>query len=194
MNRRLLPILVLTALAVSSPGVGKQDPRPGRLVFNGGNEIGEVWANVGLTGRRLDEDYIPMVVAVVNRSPQPARLDRDAFRLIGPDGVRYPLPTLRELRSGYRKRRLDTRAVSAAGIPWEVWRRDRRLVESNFFPELTSGRRAIVIDELTLAQGDAMVDLLYFARPPGLAVGSSFILEVHALGWKAPLRLAIVLG
>jgi hypothetical protein len=104
------------------------------------------------------------------------------------------MPTLRELRSGYGKRRLDTRAVSAAGIPWEVWRRDRRLVESNFFPELTSGRRAIVIDELTLGRGDAMVDLLYFARPPALAAETPFILEVRAIGWQAPLRLAILLG
>jgi hypothetical protein len=186
-------MVAVALLSVASPDVDAQEPRPGQLVFYGGNEVGEVWAHVGLTARRLDEDYLPMVVAVVNRRSTSVSLDRDAIRVIGPRGVRYPMPTLRELRKRYNRQRLDQRAVSAAGIPWEVWRRDRRLVEANFFPELTSGRRAIVIDELSLPPGGAMIDLLYFAKPPGLAVGDPFIVEVQAVGWPAPLRLAIVL-
>jgi hypothetical protein len=182
-----------TVIAVGG-ALPAQQPQTGRIVFNGGTDVGEVWANVALTASRLDEDYLPMIVAVVNHHPVSVRLDRDSFRLIGPDGVRYPMPTLKELRRRYSRQPLDLRAASAAGIPWEVWLRNRRLVDADFFPELSTGRRAIVIDEVTLAENHAMVDLLYFAKPPGLGVGTPFILEVQPLGWPTPLRLGIVLG
>jgi len=185
---------MLVAIIVAGGALSAQQARPGKIVFNGGNDVGEVWANVGLTASRLDEDYLPMVVGVQNHGPVSVRLDRDSFRLIGPDGVRYPMPTLRELRQHYRRQSLDQRAASAAGIPWEIWLRNRRLVDADFFPELATGRRAIVIDDLTLAENHAMIDLLYFAKPPGLSNGTPFILEVQALGWPAPIRLGIVLG
>ena len=187
--RRLLP-LVLVLAALSGPGA-EEEPR--RLVFSGRSDEGEVWANVGLTMLRLDEDYLPMVVAVVNRAAQPVVVDRDAIRLVGPDGLRYPMPTIRELRRNYGKLGLDTRAASAAGIPWELWVRDRKLVESNFFPDLMRSRRGIAIDEVSLGTGLAMVDRVYFARPPGLGIGTPFLLEVAPVGWQAPIRVGIVL-
>jgi hypothetical protein len=104
------------------------------------------------------------------------------------------MPSLKELRRNYRRIGLDARAVSAAGIPYQVWQRDRRLLESNFFPNALTDRRAIVIDEVSLPSGSALIDLLYFARPPGLGSGSAFVLEVQAVGWAAPVRLGIVLG
>lgn len=182
-------MLVLAALAGPA---AEEEPR--RLVFTGRSDEGEVWANVALTALRLDEDYLPMVVAVVNRAPEPVVVDRDTIRLVGPDGLRYPMPTLRELRRNYGRLGLDTRAASAAGIPWELWARDRRLVESNFFPDLMSSRRGIAIDEVSLGTGLAMVDRVYFARPPGLVVGTPFLLEVAPEGWRAPIRVGIVLG
>lgn len=164
-----------------------------RVVFSGRAEAGEVWANVMLTALRLDEPYLPMVVGIVNHSKESAIVDRDAIRLVGPDGLRYPMPTLRELRKGYGPITLDARAVSGAGIPYEVWRAEGRLVESNFFPNLTSSRRAIVIDEVTLPPGFAMIDLVYFAKPPGLEPGQPCVVEVAADGWPSPLRIGVVL-
>lgn len=189
MIRRLLP-LVLVLAALSGPGA-EEEPR--RLVFTGRSDEGEVWANVALATLRLEEDYLPMVVAVVNRAAEPVVVDRDAIRLVGPDGLRYPMPTVRELRRNYGKLGLDTRAASAAGIPWELWARDRRLVESNFFPDLMRSRRGIAIDEVSLGTGFAMVDRVYFARPPGLGAGTPFLLEVAPDGWQAPIRVGIVL-
>jgi hypothetical protein len=188
-----IPLAALLAFAVVCPPGLAEEPRPFRIVFNGANDEGEVWANVGLTVQRLDQDYLPMVVMVVNRARETAMIDRDSIRLVGPDGARYPMPALKELRKGYRKITLDARAVSGAGIPYEVWQRDRRLLESNFFPNTLTDRRAIVIDEVNLPPSYAMIDLLYFATPKGLAVGVPFILEVRAVGWEAPVRLGIVL-
>jgi hypothetical protein len=184
----MLPLIAALVLAVQTGAAGD---RPGRLVFTTANDSGEVWANIGLTRQRLDEDYIPMVVLVANRSREPVIVDRDAIRLIGADGKRYPMPTLNELRKGYGKTGLDGRAVSGAGIPYEVWQQNRRLIESNFFPNLSTDRRAIVVDEVTLPSGTAMIDLLYFAKPPGLAPGRPAILEVQPIGWDAPIRLGI---
>lgn len=193
MRRVAITTLVAAGLLAQPNPAGSAERSSPRIVFNGGNAMGEVWANLGLTIQRLDERYIPMVVMVVNRSRDTVVVDRDSLRLVGPDGRRYPMPTLKELRRGYRKSSLDARAVSAAGIPYDVWRRDRRLLESNFFPNTLTDRRAIVIDEVSLPPGYAMIDLVYFARPAGFGIGTPFLLEVAADGWEAPVRLGIVL-
>lgn len=191
MGRSILTGAVIAGWIALAAAQAADEPR--RVIFTARTAEGEVWANVGLTGQRLDQSYVPMVVAVANRGGQAAVVDRDTIRLIGPDGLRYPMPTLRELRRNYRRMSLDSRSVSGAGIPWEVWRRDGKLVDSNFFPELASSRRAIAIDEVTLAPGFAMVDLLYFAKPPGLGPRTPFVLEVSPIGWETPIRLGIIL-
>ena len=90
-------VLVLAfALAATGSAVA-EDSQARRLVFSGENELGELWANIGLTIQRLEEDYIPMVVMIVNRDRAAVVIDRDAVRLVGPDGLRYPMPTLKEL-------------------------------------------------------------------------------------------------
>ncbi len=186
--------LVVMLLGAVSLTLSAQDEAPRELVFDGENVLGEVWANVGLTRQRFDEDYLPMVVMVANHSDEPVVFDRDSFRLIGSDGNRYPMPSLKELRKGYKRLGLDARAVTGTGIPWEVWARERRLVESNFFPNLSSNRRALVIDEITLMSGYALIDVLYFAKPRGFAPGQPIILEVQAIGWQTPIHLGMVLN
>jgi len=191
-ERLVIPLLLFLVLPVAP--LWAQEEAQRTLVFRGESIRGEVWANIGLTVQRLEEDYIPMVVMIVNHDREPVLIDRDALRLIGPDGERYPMPTLKELRKNYRKIGLDGRAVSGAGIPYEVWQQNRRLLESNFFPNTLTDRRAIVVDEITLPSGYALIDLVYFARPKGLEKGASFILEVQGLGWSGPVRVGIVLN
>ena len=192
--RQPLVLLLTLVLAIPAGWLMAQDEPQRRLVFSGANERGELWANIGLTIQRLDEDYIPMVVMIVNHDSESVLIDRDAIRLVGPDGLRYPMPTLKELRKNYRKTGLDGRAMSGAGIPYEVWQQNRMLLESNFFPNTLTDRRAIVVDEITLPSGYALIDLVYFARPKGLEGGSSFMLEVYGEGWESPVRLGIVLN
>jgi hypothetical protein len=189
-----LRLLLVVVLGCGPMTLFAQDQSRRELIFDSTNAEGEVWVNVSLTRQRFDEDYLPMVVMVANRIDGPVVLDRESFRLIGADGQRYPMPSLKELRAGYNRFGLDARAVSGSGIPWEVWARERRLVESNFFPNLTGNSRALVIDEVSLMPGNAVIDLLYFAKPQGFAAGQPLVLEVHAMGWAAPLRLGMVLN
>lgn len=187
-------IFVLIAVVGGTAAATEKKSSQSRLVFTGSTDFGEVWVNVGMTVNRLEQDYLPMVVMVANRADRPVVLDRDSFRLIGADGRRYPMPTVKELRQGYDKLGLDARTASGAGIPWEVWARERRLADSNFFPNMTSRGRALVVEEVTLANGSAMIDALYFAKPRGFTPNQPFILEVQALGWEVPIRLGMKLN
>jgi hypothetical protein len=177
----LLLVVPMTALAQDAP-----------LLVAGENDLGAVWANVSLTQMRIDEPFLPMVIAIQNRSDETVKIDRQAMWLIGPTRERFPMAELRELRDGYTKRRLDSRIATSAGIPVDVWYRQRRLMESNFFPDI-SGGGGTVIDRVTLRRQDAMVDLIYFHRPRGLTLDSPFILEIAPDGWEAPLRMLLKL-
>jgi len=184
-------VLGLVAAAIS---LTAQERPETRMVFTGKNSHGEAWANISLTTQRLGESYVPLVVMIVNLDRESVTIDRDAIRLVGRDGKRYPMPTLKELRTNYGKFSLDGRAVSGSGIPYEVWQQNRRLIDSNFFPHISGNRGAIAIDEVTLPQGYAMIDLVYFAKPRGLRSGEPFLVEIHPIGWDAPLELGIVLN
>jgi len=185
-------LAIAAAAMVLFGGVGHSQDR--QYVFSEKSAAGQIWANLSLTYLRLEEPFIPMVVGLQNFSKKKAGLDRDAFWLVGPDGRRYPLAELKEIRSGYDKTGVDRRMVTAAGIPVDLWARQRRLRESNFYPDIRHSRRPTVIDSVTLGRSDGMVDLMYFVTPEGLGPGMPFLLEVRPEGWEIPLRLRLILG
>lgn len=166
----------------------------GKVVFSDKSQSGQLWANLALTYLRVDEPYLPMVIGVQNLSEEMLTVDRSSFHLIGPDGGRFPMAELKTLRESYDKAALDRRIASASGIPIDLWARQRRLRESNFFPDIGLSRRPTVINQVTLARRDGMADLVYFVTPSGLAPGRPFLLEVQPRGWSAPLRLRLILG
>lgn len=186
--KRAIASLVLVAAAIPAVTQNRQ------LVFSEKSGAGQLWANLSLTYLRIEEPYLPMVVGVQNKSKRRAVIDRESFRLVGPDGTRYPLAVLKDVRRDYDKFGADHRIVSAAGIPLDIWARQRRWRETSFFPDIRLSRRATVIDSATLTNGDGMVDLLYFVTPRGLAPGRPFLLEVLPEDWEVPLRLRLVLG
>ena len=186
--------VLLSAICVGALVVAAQDGEAPRILFIAEDDNGKVWANLTLTRQRLDEPYLPMVVGVQNKSKRKAVISRESFRLVGPDGTRYPLAELREVRGEYDKFSADHRMASAAGIPVDVWYRQRHLRETSFFPDIRLSRRPTVIEYATLSRGDGMADLLYFVSPRGLAPGKPFLLEVFPEGWETPLRLRLVLG
>jgi hypothetical protein len=161
-----------------------------QVLHNAQGRFGAVWANVTVTHQRVAEPYLPVVIAIQNQGADTVTIDRAAVRLIGPDGTRYPMADLKEVREEYDKMRLDRRIATSAGIPAEVWYRQRRLRESNFFPDI-GGRSGTVIDRVALRRNDALVDLVYFRRPRALALNTPFIIEVAPEGWEVPTRLGI---
>jgi hypothetical protein len=178
---------MVSLLAVPAAAEGPQ------MLFSEKSVLGQIWANLTLTHLRSAEPYVPMVVGIRNLAKSKIVIDRSSMRLIGPDGVRYPMAGLKEVRGDYQYFGLDHRFVSGAGIPWEVWYRQRNLRESNFFPDIRASRRATVINEVVLRRGDGLIDLVYFRRPPTLEIGRPFVLEVDAKGWEVPFRLRLVL-
>jgi hypothetical protein len=166
----------------------------GRVLFIAEDDNGKVWANLSLTGQRMDEPYVPMVVAVENKLQKPATVDRDSFWLEDLEGIVYVLPTVKEQRKNYKKTVMDYRTVSYAGIPWESWQYNRRLETTNFFPNLQSNRGNVVRDKATLRQRHAMVNLMYFERPRNLELGKPFFLVVRPEGWETPIRLRLVIS
>lgn len=182
---RLLFRLAVVFVVVAAPAAAA-DPQ---LVFSGENRLGAAFANVSLTRLRVDEPFLPIVVGLQNLSSDAATVDRDTFRLIGPDRVRYPLAEIKDVRKGYKRGRIDQRLASAAGIPMDVWYRQGRLREANFFPSLGSG--STVVDRISLRHNDGIVDLLYFPTPHGLALGQPLLLEFALAEWEAPLQLLI---
>jgi hypothetical protein len=165
----------------------EQDP----LVVNGENAFGQVWVNLSLTGVRLNEPYVPMVIAVYNRAKRQATLTRDSFRLIGADGRDVRVPGVKELRQAYDKLTMDRRMMSTAGIPVGTWLRRDRMAPSNFFPGMGSAGGGTTIDHVAMPPLYGMIDLIYFERPKGLALGQPVILEVKPEGWEEPIRLRI---
>jgi hypothetical protein len=184
------PIVVLLV----GLGAGLVLASDGQIVFSERSQAGQLWANVSLTYQRLGEPYLPMVIGVQNLSAENLELNRASFRLIGPDGRRFPMADLKTLRKTYEKTTIDRRIMNFNGIPTDVWYRQRRLRESNFFPDVSQARRNTVIDRVTLRRGDGTADLIYFEAPSGLALGTPFVLEVLPEGWEAPLRLRLILG
>lgn len=169
-----------------------QEPEPPRYEFIAENEDARVWAVLTLTGQRLDEPYIPIVVGVQSNTKKPVTLDRDSFRLRDLDGLIYLMPSVRDWRRNYDKIVIDRRMMSTGGIPWRVWSTSRKLGPTNFYPDLSTGRGNVLRDSVTLRRGYGMIDLLYFERPRDLAAGRPFFLEVWAEGWEAPIRLRLV--
>jgi hypothetical protein len=174
-------------MALAAGLASAQEPQ---TLFTANGEFGALWVNATLTQLRIEEPFLPMVIGVQNLGSDSVSIDRGSIRLIGPDGTRYPVADLKEVRKGYEKLRLDHRIASAAGIPVNVWYRQSRLREANFFPDI-GGRGGTVIDRVVLRRNDAMVDLVYFRRPPALIVGSPFVIEVAPEGWETPTRLGM---
>jgi len=187
---RVTTVATMILLCLSGAVAGQER----RYVFSEKSGAGQLWANVTLTHLRLGEPYLPMVIGVQNFSKQYARLTKDSFHLVGPDGVRYPLTDLKSVRTDYKHFTQDRRIVSDAGIPVDVWIRQRRFRESNFFPDIHLSRRPTVIDSVSLGRNDGTADLFYFVAPPGLAPGRPFLLEVRPDNWEIPLRLRLVLN
>jgi hypothetical protein len=157
-------------------------------------DSGKVWANVSLTRQRTEESYVPVAIGIQNKQKEHVRMTREGAWLTDPSGLIYTMPSVKDLRKGYDRLGIDQRLVSFGGIPWEVWVGGRRFASSNFFPHVRSTRGNTTNDSITLRQGFAMADLLYFEKPREFAPGKPFFLVVAPVGWEHPIRVQIVLS
>jgi hypothetical protein len=158
------------------------------MVVDVKSDQGQVWVSSTLARQRMEESFIPLVVAVYNRESRSLELTRSSFVLVDSAGTRYPMPEIPELREGYSKVNFDLDTLVVFGIPFGTRLQEDRYMPANFFPA-TKLNQGVKIDSLYLPRLYWTVDLLYFRRPLKLAQGSKLTLEVSGEGWKEPLRV-----
>lgn len=183
---------VLIVSALVSGSLVAADGKPPVMVFTNDGPQGKIWVNVDLTRQRLDQPYVPMIVAILNNAAKPIMLDRSSFHLIGPDGRKAPMATIQEIRKNYKKLNFDWRTFNAQGMPFGTRLSPEYYVQSRFFPSMTDGG-SIKVDRLQIPPSYWTVDLLYFERPSGLAEGRPVVLEAAPRGWEKPILVTIQL-
>ncbi len=183
---------VLIISAVVSGSLLAADGKPPVMVFTNGGPQGKVWVNVDLTRQRLNQPYVPMIVAILNSAAKPILLDRSSLHLIEPDGRKIPMATIQEIRKNYKKLNFDWRTLNAQGMPFGTRLSPEYYVQSRFFPSMADGG-SIKVDRLQVPPSYWTVDLFYFERPSGLAEGRPVVLEAAPKGWEKPILVTIQL-
>ena len=181
LKARLITAVVVLATVAVAGGLLAEEEETRLWDFDVEDENGRAWANLTLTGLRMDEPFIPIVVAVQNNSKKPVTLNRESFRVTDLDGLVYMLASVRDWRKHYDPIVQDRRMMSTGSIPWRVWYSSNKLGSTNFFPDLKTGRGNVLRDSVTLRRGYGMFDLMYFERPRNLSVKRPFFLEVWGL-------------
>jgi hypothetical protein len=190
----LISCLVVVAAMVAGGALMAQEDEERLWEYNVEDDNGRAWANLTLTGLRMNEPFIPIVVGVQNNAKEPVTLKRDSFRLTDLDGLVYTLASVRDWRKHYDPIVQDRRMMSTGSIPWRVWYTSNKLGQTNFFPDLKTGRGNVLRDSVTLRRGYGMLDLMYFERPRNLAVKRPFFLEIWGKGWESPLRMRLLIN
>ncbi|HET6373499.1 MAG TPA: hypothetical protein VFG76_09330, partial [Candidatus Polarisedimenticolia bacterium] len=182
-SSRMLAALCLSGFALAaSTGChrGKARPDPGipysttsvspklsTFVFQ---EDGKLYLlTVGVNAARFhDKDpFVPLSVALVNKTTTPLSITRESFTLVDPvGGNRYGLATVDEARRQgkqvYDRQLMD---VDHLASKLEIFGR----LPSNFFPY-----EGLLNDQIELHQFQYMFDVLYFPRPEGQLLGKTF--------------------
>ncbi len=184
----VVALLLVTAVVVSPASAGSKRAASQATVFKAETPEGQVWVDVDLTRHRTSEPYVPVVVAVSNRSEKTATFDRSSFTMEGADGEKVAMASIDAVRKDYGKLNFDMSMIRVYGLPIGTWLSENRLVPSNFFPVLGMGS-GVAIDHVEVPSLFWMVDVLYFKTPEGLAKGQDVKLIVHPKGWKSPVTV-----
>ena len=124
-----------------------------------------------------EDKYIPVEIAVANRSLNNLTLTRESFTLIDEAGNRYSLVPSKELLENYDKQDFDRRfghILSVVLGKFDLY----QPVDSNFEPERMSAR--IVYDKVELPKFSWTADMLYFDKPKTGLKGKKFELFLTA--------------
>ena len=189
-----IPLLALAAVVsmggchrvreTPEPGIpyasSTDSPKLATFIFK---EEGRLYLmTVGVNATRFhDKDaFIPLTVALVNKTLKPLSLDRESFMLVDPvSGKRYGLATVEEVRrqgrQDYDRKLSDTEHLISKLQPFTR-------ADANFFPSTS-----VVIDHVELHQFMYLFDTLYFPRPEGDLLGKRFELHVNSRGLEQPL-------
>jgi hypothetical protein len=146
--------------------------------------------NVRATREREQADYIPVEIAVGNRSVDQLSLTRESFTLVDEEGNRYPCVGPKDLLAGYDFLDFDRKLGELASIVGNKFANFERY-PSSFSPVLNAPTAttsfSVVRDATTLPRFGYLIDFIYFPRPPGPLAGRKLELFLEAPELKDPI-------
>ncbi len=191
MRRQTCVVIGLVILMTLGTATGATAGSKTKTIFTAKTNEGQVWVSVDIALHRTKEAFIPLAVAVYNRSRSSVVLNHDSFTLVGAGGVPLKMPTIPELRKRYTKQSFDLTMIRLYGMPFGTRLDLEYLVPSNFFPVVANGSEGVRIQRVELPQFYWTIDLLYFPRPAGFAKGQPVTLVVSPEGWDTPIRVKL---
>jgi hypothetical protein len=180
----LVPVLAGAACAIFNRPLPQEpgtNPRLGPRTYLEEGNLVALSADVSAALRRESSPYIPVAVAIANKSVRRLTLGRESFTLVDAEGNRYPLAAVKGARdakvaSDYEVSRLFFEIVSTSY-------RGYVYVPCSFFPPSLRDplrRRPIVQDHVELETRMWTADMLYFPHPKGAVAGRQFELWMTA--------------
>jgi hypothetical protein len=120
MTKKLVPVLILAVCAAcSSSGVAPEDQltqESRTLVRYQGPELQALvsyrWADA-----HLGDEWLVLVAWIAGGHAATTRIEREAIRVRGPDGTRYPLPSQQAFREAYPEILSSLRSVDLSYPP-----------------------------------------------------------------------------
>ncbi len=143
--------------------------------------------DVRATRYREDEAFVPIEVAVANRSLRNVTITRESFLLVDEQGNRYGMASPRDLLEQYEFLDMDRNLAELEGIVFSRFATFHRY-ESNFSPTRLPTRpgadTSVVRDRVVLPRFGFFIDFLYFPRPVTGVVNRHF--ELHLVARELP--------
>ncbi len=202
MNRtlRLKPLLLLAAVSLLVPGCASSKrglpqeeglhPRLTPTTYIEDGNLLSLSVDVAAATRREKQAFIPIGVAIGNKSLKALTLNRESFTLVDEQGNRYPLASVQESREQGALMQTDYKIseyfLEVVQTNFNAW----TYQPSSFFPVLSassrSGARGTVRDRVELGLRMWTYDILYFPHPKGTLVGSKYELWMTSPDLQEP--------
>jgi hypothetical protein len=202
----MVTALLLTGLAAAGCHRRSELPDPGipypssttseklaTFLFKEEGRLYLMTVSVNATRFHDKDPFIPISVALANKTGTPLQIHRESFTLVDPvSGARYGLAGVEEVRrQGKMLYDLRLNDQEHLGMKLDGLHRAEayfygveRLATRGFGEDI---RQRLVIDNVELHSFQYILDTLYFPRPEGELLGRTFELHVNSKGLQQPL-------
>ena len=135
-------------------------------------------------GWREKNDFVPLPIAVLNKSLPSLTLTRESFTLVDSSGRRYAMATVAEGRSIGGLTRIDFQMArnffEVIQTTYAGWNYEHAVFFPNTLDSPAYARRGLLRDRVELATRSWTTDMLYFPHPQGKLTNQRFELWLSA--------------
>lgn len=196
----LAAVLVVAGCATSQnlPREGGLHPRLTQTTYIEEGNLMSIAVDAQAASHREKQPFIPLAVAVGNRTMDRLTINRESFTLVDEEGNRYPLATVAEARKLGNLATADYRISEQFFESISTNYMNYRLQNGTFFPLLTgsttTGGRGTVVEKVEMTDQMWFVDMLYFPHPKGDIMGKRFELWLSAPELPEPVFVKFRIG